>query len=58
MARFARACVKSMTEVTQAMELELGPDTGELAIRIGVHSGPVTAGVLRGEKGRFQVCFH
>ena len=31
------------------------PGTGELGIRIGLHSGPVTAGVLRGEKGRFQL---
>ena len=31
------------------------PDTAELGMRIGLHSGPVTAGVLRGEKGRFQL---
>ena len=31
------------------------PDTGDLAIRVGVHSGQVTAGVLRGDKGRFQL---
>ena len=24
-------------------------------MRIGIHSGPVTAGVLRGERSRFQV---
>ena len=28
---------------------------GDLSIRIGLHSGPVTAGVLRGEKSRFQL---
>jgi len=28
---------------------------GDLAIRIGIHSGPVTAGVLRGERARFQL---
>ena len=32
-----------------------GPDTASLAIRCGLHSGPVTAGVLRGEKSRFQL---
>ena len=31
------------------------PDTGELSMRFGIHSGPVTAGVLRGEKSRFQL---
>ena len=33
----------------------LGPDTGELLMRFGLNSGPVTAGVLRGEKCRFQL---
>lgn len=28
---------------------------GDLGLRIGIHSGPITAGVLRGSKGRFQV---
>ena len=27
----------------------------DLAIRVGLHSGPVTAGVLRGDKSRFQL---
>ena len=31
------------------------PDTGDLSMRFGIHSGPVTAGVLRGEKSRFQL---
>ena len=29
--------------------------TTDLAIRIGLNSGPITAGVLRGEKARFQL---
>ena len=37
------------------MEVALGPDTGELGLRVGLHSGPVTAGVLRGERARFQL---
>lgn len=28
---------------------------GELSLRIGLHSGPVTAGVLRGQRSRFQL---
>lgn len=41
--------------LTQQLEVELGPDTADLSIRIGLHSGPVTAGVLRGERARFQL---
>eukprot|EP00980_Cylindrotheca_fusiformis_P023290 scaffold10332_cov101-Cylindrotheca_fusiformis.AAC.1 len=37
------------------METTLGPDTGNLGFRIGIHSGPVTGGVLRGEKSRYQL---
>lgn len=29
--------------------------TADLAMRIGIHSGPVTAGVLRGDRSRFQL---
>ena len=33
----------------------LNPDRTELGTRIGLHSGPVTAGVLRGDRPRFQL---
>lgn len=55
MARFAQECIVKMKEVTRKLEVTLGPDTGDLCVRIGLHSGPVTAGVLRGEKSRFQL---
>ena len=48
MARFATDCVLKMAVQVQALEEELGPDTADLGIRVGLHSGPVTAGVLRG----------
>ena len=38
-------------------ERRLGPDTGDLVMRFGLHSGAVTAGVLRGDRARFQVSF-
>ena len=44
-----------MHEVTRSLEVSLGPDTGDLSVRVGIHSGPVTAGVLRGERSRFQL---
>lgn len=31
------------------------PWTSELSLRIGIHSGPVRAGILRGDKPRFQL---
>ncbi|KAL7565542.1 hypothetical protein ACA910_003819 [Epithemia clementina (nom. ined.)] len=55
MGRFARDCIHRMGELTQKLEVMLGPDTGELSLRVGLHSGPVTAGVLRGERSRFQL---
>jgi class 3 adenylate cyclase len=55
MAKFARDCVNLMATTTSKLEVTLGPDTGELMIRVGLHSGPVVAGVLRGDKSRFQL---
>ena len=55
MATFAQECRAKMNAVVQKLEVTLGPDTSDLAIRIGLNSGAVTAGVLRGEKSRFQL---
>ena len=48
MCLFAADCLESMKVQLNELEAELGPDTADLSIRIGLHSGPVTAGVLRG----------
>jgi len=55
MAKFARDCREQFNELCSALESTLGPETGDLHLRIGLHSGPVTAGVLRGQKSRFQL---
>lgn len=55
MALFAKECLSIMSELTRSLESTLGPSTGSLALRVGMHSGPVIAGVLRGEKSRFQL---
>ena len=55
MARFAQACLKEMGTVTKQLEHSLGPDTSTLQMRFGIHSGSVTAGVLRGQRARFQL---
>lgn len=55
MCKFSRDVHAKMKKLTRKLESTLGPDTGNLAMRIGLHSGSVTAGVLRGEKARFQL---
>lgn len=55
MARFAHKCLVKMNTLVHDLEMFLGPGTSELKMRVGLHSGPVTAGVLRGEKSRFQL---
>jgi hypothetical protein len=56
MARFAWECLLNLsTTECKKLEATLGPGTSDLALRAGLHSGPVTAGVLRGEKSRFQL---
>lgn len=55
MARFAGDCMRRAKVLVRKLEEILGPDTGELTMRFGLHSGPVTAGVLRGERARFQL---
>lgn len=55
MTRFARDCMLVLPRITLELERFLGPGTGDLRMRFGLHSGQVTAGVLRGEKARFQL---
>jgi hypothetical protein len=55
MARFAHDCNLKLHRLVKELEVTLGPDTGDLSMRFGLHSGPVTAGVLRGERSRFQL---
>lgn len=55
MAKFAVECMKTLLHLTRSLEVTLGPDTADLSLRIGLHSGPVTGGVLRGERARFQL---
>jgi class 3 adenylate cyclase len=55
MARFAHDCNVELTRLVKELEVTLGADTGDLAMRFGLHSGPVTAGVLRGQNARFQL---
>ena len=40
MAMFARHCLKRMNKLTKELEVVLGPSTGDLQARVGLHSGP------------------
>jgi class 3 adenylate cyclase len=55
MIKFANDCIQKMRELTESLERSLGSGTDGLTLRVGVNSGPVTAGVLRGDKTRFQL---
>ena len=55
MARFASNCMTRFRRLVKELVVELGPDTEDLRLRCGINSGPVTAGVLRGERARFQL---
>ena len=55
MASFARRCLESMLETVAELEESLGPGTADLGIRVGIHSGSVIGGVLRGAKSRYQL---
>jgi hypothetical protein len=55
MAQFALDCSQKMTSLTRKLEASLGQNTADLGLRIGLNSGPCTAGVLRGERARFQL---
>ena len=44
MALAATKFVYKMSLLTKRLETSLGPDTGDLNVRVGCHSGAVTAG--------------
>ena len=55
MVRFARDCLTRMVIVLADLVETLGEDTLDLNFRVGLHSGPVTAGVLRGGTFRNKI---
>ena len=52
MVRFGAECMVQMNQVLHKLVPVLGPETAFLSMRAGLHSGAVTAGILRGEKAR------
>jgi class 3 adenylate cyclase len=55
MVKFADECMSKMKLLTEELAETLGADTATLTMRVGMHSGSVTGGVLRGQKSRFQL---
>ena len=55
MCRFAADCLNLFATTTRQLEESLGIGTGDLNMRVGIHSGQVTGGVLRGLRPRFQL---
>ena len=55
MTKFANELLSRLQTEVKTIANLLGPETLELAMRVGMHSGPVIAGVLRGAKARFQL---
>lgn len=53
--KFALECMVRMKDLICTLADTLGGDTINLSFRVGIHSGEVTAGVLRGERARFQL---
>jgi class 3 adenylate cyclase len=55
MTEFAVECLQQIKQVIKKIGQKLGAGTQDLSMRFGLHSGPVTAGVLRGDRSRFQL---
>lgn len=56
MCKFARNCIHCMNTLFMGTTApRLGADTMELNMLVGIHSGPVLAGVLCGQRLRFQL---
>jgi class 3 adenylate cyclase len=56
MCRFAHECLLEMDRLlVHKLVPAHGEATGNLKLRVGLNSGSVTAGVLRGDRARFQL---
>jgi len=55
MAKYSAECRRALNDLAKRLAVKLGPGTESLQMRYGLNSGPTTAGVLRGDKTRFQL---
>ena len=56
MARFAWDCLLKFEELTRELETKLGPDTTELGIRFGMHSGMYCSSRLKSASHWYHHC--
>lgn len=54
MAKFAAECLAQVKTVAEDLKGTLGEGTEKLTLRIGLHSGPVTAGECISQCGRLS----
>jgi len=55
MTKFAQECLTTFNSLTRELEKQLGPQTADLKMRIGLSSGPVVGGVLLGGDSKFHI---
>eukprot|EP00934_Nitzschia_sp_Nitz4_P008072 Nitzschia sp. Nitz4//scaffold74_size92883//42717//46457//NITZ4_004825-RA/size92883-augustus-gene-0.12-mRNA-1//-1//CDS//3329557601//8062//frame0 len=55
MCKFAQQCMMKFNSLTQELEKQLGPETGDLKLRVGLSSGPVIGGILLRGDAKFHV---
>lgn len=56
LAEFSEECRRKMREAMVSLDNQPGmKGSANLSMRFGIHSGPITAGVLRGQKSRFEL---
>ena len=55
MVKISVECQKIFEVVTTELSYTLGSETIDLNLRCGLHYGPVTDGVLRGLRSRFEI---
>lgn len=48
MSKFAQVCLFRFARLVKKLETKLGPGTASLAMKVGLHSGPVTVSRCRG----------
>ena len=53
MAQFSRECIEDMKSLVENEMPEM--NMSSLRLRVGIHSGSVTGGMLRGDRSRFQL---
>lgn len=56
MTKFASDCLNKSVEVFHNLDpAQVGEGAHDLKLQIGLHTGPVCGGVLRGQRSRFQL---